>query len=1316
MTSPLIHCAWRASRAAPGLPLLALALALFAPGCPSCSEDPLGPDEIQCRVGSGGGTCTLAECVLVVPPRSLPGGTDVTLALEPPENPLLAAELLGGRECVVGPPGLVFDGAADLRMAYDPAALPAPYVPEEIIGVEEPAGSGVLALKTPFLGDPASSEVAVSVGGAGRFGLSLSPDGPSASVLVGGERLAVSDEATFLRNVSSFPIWEAFWDGAHLFVGNGPRLLVYTGIPDSPAQEPDFILGRPNLEDTGSTPTASNFSGAVSGIWSDGTRLAVSTGNRVLVWLSMPEETYAPADIVLGQPSFGVDAPNSGGISATSMSAPDDLTSDGTRLIVADALNHRWLVWNEFPLLSGTPADVVIGQASFTTGADSTGAIPANQARGALIDGDDVLLTTLFGGNVVYGLDAFPASSNPAADFLLGVQSFPIVTATSFRYPTGLSRVGAGGLGVRDLGCRIGIYSDFAAAAAAPGTPFDITVGRPHPFTGGTAIGDVSASSFTTTDPRVGFYADDSILLAPDGTRLLVWTSLPEWNFAPADRVLFTGSPVTADVGVDYRRVSARSLGRPVHAAWDGATFAVADSANSRVLLYDGAAPPATDAAAAVVVGQPDELSFHPNRGGAPSATTLAAPEGVDLAGGRLAVADTHNHRVLLWNTVPAAADVPADVVLGAPDFATVAPNAGRGDADGDGYVDAGPDGLFYPSDVALSPTALYVADRFNHRVLVWSPIPAVSGTPATDVIGQPDLVANAPNRGGGFYSPLPNGFNEPSGVSWDASAGRLLVADEENNRVLLFTPGGGGGAALSADLVVGQPDGFTVSNPNFHLGFLEGIPMDPPVAPTPSALVRPFDALVWNGGLFVADTGNNRVAVWLTAPVANGASADLFLGQPDGTTSTRNSGGVGAAGLAAPAGLAASGAALAVVDRANHRVVVHDSALSPLLPFRPADGVLGQSGLGSNAFNGGDGILTPLARPLGASWDGTRLYVADADHHRIAVYDGLPASDDVPPDDVVGQDTGYGASANGGGAPGRGTLHSPSDVYSDGTYVIVADTGNHRVLVWLAETIGVGSGAVLVLGQPDYGSVAPNAGAGVTAPTAAGLFSPRAVYLDPDGRLFVADSGNNRVLVWDQLPEVDGAPADHVLGQPDFTSNLVNGGAPGASAGTLAGPEDVLVVAGRLFVADSLNNRVLAWPADFADSSPATLVLGQPDFTSRSALGAGGLVGPATLSFPSGLTTDDRYLFVSDLGDNRVLVFELEALADGGPAWTVIGQPDFATAAPLPTREGLSGPARTDALRLPFNETVLLVPSSGANRVVLYDGITRVADLIPRP
>jgi hypothetical protein len=76
-----------------------------------------------------------------------------------------------------------------------------------------------------------------------------------------------------------------------------------------------------------------------------------------------------------------------------------------------------------------------------------------------------------------------------------------------------------------------------------------------------------------------------------------------------------------------------------------------------------------------------------------------------------------------------------------------------------------------------------------------------------------------------------------------------------------------------------------------------------------------------------------------------------------------------------------------------------------------------------------------------------------------------------------------------------------------------------------------------------------------------------------------VADSSNHRVLRFDAAAsKANGAAADGVLGQADFTSGSANRGGSVAT-NTLYGPNDVTVnQTGRLWVTDSGNNRVLAF------------------------------------------------------------------------------------------------------------------------------------------
>src|SRR5579863_6827925 len=54
--------------------------------------------------------------------------------------------------------------------------------------------------------------------------------------------------------------------------------------------------------------------------------------------------------------------------------------------------------------------------------------------------------------------------------------------------------------------------------------------------------------------------------------------------------------------------------------------------------------------------------------------------------------------------------------------------------------------------------------------------------------------------------------------------------------------------------------------------------------------------------------------------------------------------------------------------------------------------------------------------------------------------------------------------------------------------------------------------------------------------PRADTLFGPRGACLAArSGPLFVCDTGHHRLLIWKEAPGADHAPADFVIGHPDF-------------------------------------------------------------------------------------------------------------------------------------------------------------------------------------
>ncbi|MCB9851041.1 MAG: hypothetical protein H6817_10110, partial [Phycisphaerales bacterium] len=117
------------------------------------------------------------------------------------------------------------------------------------------------------------------------------------------------------------------------------------------------------------------------------------------------------------------------------------------------------------------------------------------------------------------------------------------------------------------------------------------------------------------------------------------------------------------------------------------------------------------------------------------------------------------------------------------------------------------------------------------------------------------------------------------------------------------------------------------------------------------------------------------------------------------------------------------------------------------------------------------------------------------------------------------------------------------------------------------------------VLGQPGLTTLDPNQPNGFPTASNLALSNAAHVALAPDGRIYVSDPDNNRVLSWpDAATFANGALADLIIGQPDFVSGDPNrGGFFVASADSFFLPQGVYVDANHaLWVADAFNSRVL--------------------------------------------------------------------------------------------------------------------------------------------
>jgi NHL repeat-containing protein len=1285
----------------------ALCVGLAAlPGCScggagSSDDDPAGPSDgtAECTVGPQGGLCVQGRCRVQVPGQAVAGEVRLRVR-EVPAAEVRAADALGGFVCEIGPPELALSWQGSLLLSYETGEVPLGFGAGDLVGFRQQGDRSAMVGGSGA--EPGAGFVRVPFGAAGVYGATAVPRGAAAGAQVGVDTLRVYDAATLARNLSSASMLAAFFDGKRLYVGSGSRLLIWNdGVPADPAKAPDVVVGKADLVDARPTASASNFGGQVKGVWSDGERLVVAEGNRVLVWNRVPTQSGQPADLVLGQDGMNATAPNGGGSPGpATLSDPDEVASDGKRLVVSDAGNHRVLVWNTFPQYNRQPADVVIGQESFDDDVLAGGALKLSRPRGLYFDGQRLLMTSVNGVSSALGLFSLPAQNNPYADFQVGADEAGLraVTDRVFPLPGALSGFGAGGLALRDrMGMRVSVWRTLPAGAS---TPSSFAVGRPDRFVGGEAVGGASASTLLSSDERAGVFADQRLMLAPDDTRLLVWRTLPGYDGAPADVVIGQPSFVTAQRGVDYRGVGRETLSHPTGVYQAEGLRAVADRANNRVVVTRAAG----GAPVTVVVGQPSGESYAPNDGWrGPSAATLNGPEDVLVDDGRLFVADTGNHRVLIWNDLPDADGRPADVVVGQPDFASARPNRGAGDGDGDGDSDASDAGFFYPSGLAIDGDKLFVSDAANHRVLVFSPVPVAVGARATAVLGQPSFAANEPNRGQGWFKPQADGLAWPAGLGVDPADGRLWVADRENNRAVAFATR----PAIVATAVaqVGQPNLTTNAFPSFSTnGVNDGVPVaESGVGAT--TLRRPGDVAIVGGRLWVSDAGRNRVLGFALPLGAAPAAASVVLGQPDFAASAPNGDGLGDRSLKAPRGLAVAGGRLVVADADNHRVLAYDA---PLASGMPAAEVAGQYDFLTNGENRSAPALGALDHPTGVAFDGERLWVADRDNHRLLAYrdaDSAAAEAEL----VIGQVDFGRALANAGRGVGRDTLRGPTDVATDGTHFVVADRDNHRILIWNRPPTSPASPPDVVVGQRDFVSGKPNAGAGQGSPSAATLSAPEGVFV-ADGKLYVADTGNHRVLIFDRMPTANGAAADRVLCQANFTGNLGNRGAAEAAADRCSWPTDIFAAGGRLYVVDSLNHRVLSFDAAAPSGAAAEGVMGQRDFATRTPSGADGRSDARTLNSPTSIDSDGVNLFVADAGNNRVLVFQ--PTPEGGgetEAVAVLGQPSFTTSAQTTDYAGLGQPSRVVALPRPFHSTRLYVADTAKNRVLVFDKVPRI-------
>jgi hypothetical protein len=678
--------------------------------------------------------------------------------------------------------------------------------------------------------------------------------------------------------------------------------------------------------------------------------------------------------------------------------------------------------------------------------------------------------------------------------------------------------------------------------------------------------------------------------------RVLVWNAVPASNHQPADLVL--GQPDFTTSVANYGGIGASSFNSSNGVASNGTQLVVGDRLNNRILIWN-TFPTTHHQPASVVLGQPNFTTGTRNTGGV-TATSMSEPW-VWLCGNKLVASDRQNARVLIWNAIPTVNTAPADVVLGQPSMTSNTPNNG-------GTIDN--TSVAEPGRGWCDGTKLYVPDLQNHRVLIWNTVPTTNNTGADLVLGQSSMSLNSANAGQASINNT--GLDQPIAVY--ANGNTIAVADGLNNRVAVWTmPVAGNGQP--ANVFLGQSTPAT-GGPNAG-----GV--------TASSLSAPYSVGGDGTRLAIIDRGNNRIVMYPTMPAADGAPASVFVGQPDSVSSRMNNGGpITASALNAPGAIAMLGNRFAVSDTGASRVLVWNAA-----PGSRTDApaiALGQPNFTSYGPFGNTASSTSMCSPNSIHSDGTRFFVGEQCHNRVTVWNALPTATQQPADVVLGQMDMTGSMSNAGGVSGS-SLFGRQSVHSDGTRLFVADEANHRVLIWNAMPTMNRKAADLVLGQANLNANTENSG-GVNATS---LARPSGITVSGT-KVIVADSSNGRILIWNTIPTTDRATADVVLGQPNMTTGTP---ATSVSAQTLNLPTNLHVDAsGRLYVADTGNNRILYWNTiPTMNQAPADGVIGQPNM--MSALANNGGLGARTLEGPSAIMSSGQLLYLSDSGNDRMLL-----------------------------------------------------------------------------
>ena len=674
----------------------------------------------------------------------------------------------------------------------------------------------------------------------------------------------------------------------------------------------------------------------------------------------------------------------------------------------------------------------------------------------------------------------------------------------------------------------------------------------------------------TSASPPILYVADTG------NNRIMVWKNATRFaNGVPADFIIGQ-KDVWSTLPLGPGTTFSAGLNSPTGLAVKDGNLYVADSGNNRILRFPSPAQQ-TDQFPDMVIGQFNFNSRTANQGGTPNEKTvfLASSSAVYRtslvfdAAGNLWVADPGNSRVLRFpaQAINQGASGPsADLVLGQVDFLSVAP-ALQVNVTSQQVKDR----IQVPAGLAFDSTGrLYVSDALA-RVLVFAP-PFLSGMPARRILGvilppkpgQPAVLQITIDR---------TTFRDPEGI-FMAPGDLPCVVDSQNSRILVFDPFPQWAAETDtfvsppARAVIGQAGDFTNKKSN------NGQP-----EASAATLSGPVGVTLAGGELYVADAGNHRLivlpqdSVTFFGPAVRLAGQDQFAFNSPNLIEGREFDFIlqTSRGTLADAGIVVDVNSdpphLYVADTYNNRILGFRD-LRKARPGDRADLVIGQPDMYRSLCNYPSNDpdkpnQTSLCQPVGLAVDGDgNLWVADGGNGRVLRFPTPFAREgNLPAADLVLGQSSFTAKIT---DPTARTMSSPYGLaFAGDNGLLVSDQIHNRVLFFPKTGAGFTSGmaATKVFGQPGFTTFDPST---QQTPEDNRLRSPRHISADTDARIYVADAGNSRILIFDQVGNTPAADARAVLTLTGFS-----------------GPRGLFVspLTGEIWVADTNNARTLRFP-----------------------------------------------------------------------------------------------------------------------------------------